>query len=578
MKYAIREFLNQAAAALVQSGQVPPECVPNPIAVERSRREGYGDFASAAALAMARGAKMKPRRLAELLQQNLPATALVEKTEIAGPGFINFFLADHAYSAVVPEILEKGSRFGTVEHDGSKRVLIEFVSANPTGPLHVGHGRGAAYGDALAKIMRAAGHAVDTEYYVNDIGRQMNILSASVWVRYLQGEGRDLEFPQGAYQGDYVRDVAKLARSEFSVSLVRESIGLTQELPEDVDQALDALIERCIDRLGAQRFDGLREWVLEKMQAGLRSELEDFGIGFDRWFQESSVVRSGEVEQAVESLRKNGQLYESEGAVWLRSSDFGDEKDRVVIRSNGALTYFATDIAYHLNKFRRGYNEMINIWGADHHGYIARMKAALEAAGEDSDRLAILVVQFASLYRKGVKVQMSTRAGEFVTLRQLMDEIGRDAARFFYASRKSDQHLEFDLELAKSASSDNPVYYIQYAHARICSIFRQLEERSIPKGSAPDHAILVRESEVDLMKCLSRFPEVIESSASALEPHQIAYYLRELATALHSFYNKERVLECDRELRDARCDLLAATQQVLAGGLALIGVSVPQTM
>ncbi len=577
MRHRIREFVEQAIDALVESGELPLESKPKTIAVERSRREGHGDFACAAPLAMARAAKINPRRLAEMLQAHLPPSAIVEKTEIAGAGFINFFLADHAYSGLVSEIIESDAGLDATAGCEPQRVLIEFVSANPTGPLHVGHGRGAACGDALARIMRAAGHQVETEYYVNDIGRQMNILALSVWIRYLQGRGIDPGFPAQAYVGDYVKDMAKLAQSRFSDSLVRDAGELLDGLASD-EAALDELIKRCRQSLGEDEFELLRKWVLQQMVAEMRDELKDFGIVFDRWFPESAVVESGELERTIKQLRDAGQLYTDEGATWLRSSDFSDEKDRVVIRSNGALTYFATDIAYHLNKFERGYNLMINIWGADHHGYIARIKAALEAAGEDASRLEIQLVQFASLLRKGVKIKMSTRAGEFVTLRELTEEVGRDAARFYYVSRKSDQHLEFDLEVAKSASNENPVYYIQYAHARICSVFRQMNERGLKRSPRADHSALVQESEVELLKHLSRYPEVVESAANAHEPHQLAYYLRELAGAFHSLYNKERILECEPSLRDARLDLLAATQKVLAGGLGLIGVSAPQSM
>ena len=578
MKFRIRELVEQSLESLLQTQLIPAASMPSSIAIEHSRREGHGDFATAIALGMAKKASMKPREIAELIREHMPESSLVEHTEIAGPGFINFFLTTHAYCAVVAEILENGDNYGSLVRSGSNKILIEFVSANPTGPLHVGHGRGAAYGDTLARIMHKAGYSVDTEYYVNDIGRQMSILTLSTWVRYLQIEQNDLDFPKGAYRGDYVVELAKQAKTEFGELFVRTVENLLSDLPDGEDAALDQLVGRCQDRLGDSDYETLRQWVLDVMVEDLRDDLKGFGVEYDQWFAESQVVKSGEVEHVVSHLKARSHLYESDGALWFRSTEYGDEKDRVVVRSNNALTYFASDIAYHLNKYQRGYNMMINIWGADHHGYIARMKAVLQAAGEDPEQLIILLVQFASLYRKGVKISMSTRAGEFVSLRQLREEIGEDAARFFYVSRKSDQHLEFDLDLAKSQSNDNPVYYIQYAHARIASIFRQMRERGVSRNCDANHSLLERDAEISLMKCLARYPEVIESSASALEPHQIAYYLRELANEFHSFYNKERVLDCEQSLRDARLDLLEATRQVLSSGLNLIGVSAPDSM
>lgn len=577
MKLQVKTLLEQSIDRLIQQGAISKDSRPDQVVVERPRQKGHGEFASGVALRMARGANMKPRDLAELIRRGLPEADYVAKTEIAGPGFVNFFLADHAYAAAVSEIMKLGDAYGIQKPRESQRVLIEFVSANPTGPLHVGHGRGAAYGDSLARVMKAAGYAVETEYYVNDIGRQVNILSLSVWIRYLQKAGGAAAFPQGAYQGDYIVDIAAAAAERFGSDYVRDASMLHDDLPDDPDAALDVLVARFAASLGESAFSQLRAWVLEHMVEQLRGELKSFGIEFDRWFAESSVTDSGEVEDAIGRLRERGWLYEKEGAAWFRSSEFGDEKDRVVIRSNGALTYFASDIAYHLNKFSRGYNEIINIWGADHHGYITRMTAAMEAAGEDAKRLRILLVQFASLYRAGKKIQMSTRAGAFVTLTQLIEEIGVDAARFFYSGRKSEQHMDFDLDLAKSQSSENPVYYVQYAHARVASIFKQMQERNITRSEA-DLSLLTHETELVLMKRLSAYPEIVDNAAAAKEPHQIAYYLRELANDFHSFYNKERVLDCERPQRDARLDLVDAARQVLANGLGLLGVSAPESM
>ena len=578
MKHNIRELLNQSIASLVESGTITGDAVPETIPVENTRRRGHGDYATGIALGLARAIGCKPQELAAMIRDRLPDSEIVDKAEIAGPGFINFFLSERAFTVGIKEIIERGEKYGTVERNDAQRILIEYVSANPTGPLHVGHGRGAAFGDALARLLRAAGHMVETEYYVNNLGRQMDILALSVWVRYLQLTGTDVEVPKGAYQGQYVVHCAQGLMNAGASGLNGEFPNFTEKRFDDDEAALTESIRFLKLVIGEEKFEHVRQYALAEMVHTIRNDLAAFGVEFDRWFYESEVMEAGEIDHSIQLLYQRGHVYDSDGATWFRSSDFGDEKDRVVVRSNGELTYFASDIAYHLNKFKRGYNSVVNIWGADHHGYISRMMAALEGAGENSKRLKILLVQFASLYRGKVKVPMSTRMGEFVPLRELINETGKDAARFFYVLRKSEQHLDFDLELAKSQSSENPVYYVQYAHARICSVFRQMHERGLNRESVRDHTFLVQESELDLMKRVLQYPEVVESAAHAFEPHQVAYYLRDVANDFHSFYNKERILDCEQLLRDARLDLIDAVRQVLANGLNLLGVSAPESM
>ena len=578
MKRKIQKLLKQSVDALIDSGDVSEASVPAAIPVDSARRAGQGDYATGVALSMARPNGLKPAELASMIQDHLPAADFLDKTEVAGPGFINFFLSDIALTDVVAEILEKGNDYGAGDIDHPDRILLEFVSANPTGPLHVGHGRGVAFGDALARLLRVAGHHVDTEYYVNDLGRQMDILCASVWIRYLQLHDKDVTLPVGAYQGEYIMDCAKVFREQVDAEFANLESDPPDVENDDKDLVLTELISWCRQSLGNDDFNTLRRFVLTEMVEMIRDDLKILGVVHDEWFFESRLLEQGDVEHAVSQLQEQGFLYQSEGATWFRSSEFGDEKDRVLVRSNGELTYFASDIAYHLDKLNRDYNYVINIWGADHHGYIARMMAALQAAGEDSNRLKILLVQFATLYRASVKIPMSTRAGEFVTLRELVEETGKDAARFFYVLRKSEQHLDFDLDLAKEESSENPVYYVQYAHARICSVFRQMSERGIARTEKGSLSLLASETELGLTKSLVKYPEVIQNAASSFEPHQVAYYLRDVATEFHSFYNKERILDCEPSLRSARLDLIDAVRQVLANGLNALGVSTPESM
>ena len=578
MRNKVRKLLSGAVAALVGDSVLPKDTSLE-VQVERSRKPGHGDFASNVALVLAGPAGLQPRELAEQLRTRLPASSLVERTEVAGPGFINIFLAADACWRLPEEIRTQGVRFGTSDVGAGQRLMVEFVSANPTGPLHVGHGRGAAYGDALARVLRAAGYETSSEYYINDAGRQMDILALSVWLRYLELAGETLTFPDQAYQGDYVFDIAATVHRENGDRYRYDAGGLMQDLPADMDQALDTLIARAQMHLGADQFAYIHGLARDTLVADICGDLAGFGVDYDTWYSEKSLIASGAVQRAVDDLKANGCLYQQHGAWWFRSTDFGDEKDRVVLRANGNHTYFATDIAYHRDKVERGFGHVINIWGADHHGYVKRVKASLAALGLDPQQLTVLLVQFAALYRGGEKVAMSTRSGEFVTLRELREEVGCDAARFFYALRKPEQHMDFDLDLAKSQSSDNPVYYVQYAHARICSVFRQLGEKGIDVDLAgADHSLLVEPREADLLQRLSRYPETVEAAACNYEPHQVAYYLRELANDFHTYYNAHPFIAAAVDLRLARLSLIDASRQVLANGLGLLGVSAPERM
>ena len=585
MKEHIRSLLEHALAALRDDGDLTLDPLPD-IAVERSRGDDHGDFASPVALALARVARRKPREIAERIKARLPRSASIASVEIAGPGFINFSVATEAFTETVRRILGSGVQITRPAIGEGRRVQVEFVSANPTGPLHVGHGRGAANGASVANILEAAGFDVQREYYVNDAGRQMHILALSVWLRYLERRGRTVPFPSNGYRGAYVHDIAAALEcdvgGDFAVDIETLMNGVPADAPAggDKEAHVDALIARARSLLGAQRYEQVFAHARDVEVDDIRSDLEEFGVVYDEWFCERTLVDAGDVERAVARLRERGHVYEHDGALWFRSTAFGDEKDRVVVRENGESTYFASDIAYAANKFERGFERAIYLWGADHHGYIARVKAAVEALGYDRQAVEIPIVQFANLYRGGERVQMSTRSGEFVTLRELRDEVGTDAARFFYVMRRCEQHLDFDLELAKSRSNDNPVYYVQYAHARISSVLRQCEERGMVSGVGPEAAFetLVEAEPIALMRTLARYPEVLANAARALEPHQLATYLREVATHLHGFYNAHTFLVDDDAVRGARLSLAVATRSVLADGLALLGVSAPDSM
>jgi arginyl-tRNA synthetase len=586
MKTQIEQLVTAALQQLADDGQLPQEIMTTP-KIERARDSRHGDFATNVAMVLAKPASRNPRELAQALLEALPTSELVERCEIAGPGFINFYLSPTAYQRLVPQILSQGPDYGRSRVGAGKKVQVEFVSANPTGPLHVGHGRGAAYGSVVADLLAAVGFEVHREYYVNDAGRQMDILGTSVWLRYLELCDESLTFPANGYRGDYVWDIAATLHRDHGEAYKHSAEEVFSDIPADEPAGgdkeihIDALIERAKSLLGDNRYRFVFELGLNTILDDIRDDLSLFGVHYDQWYSERSLTESGAVNKAIERLRSAGHLYEKAGALWFRSTDYGDEKDRVVVRDNGQTTYFASDIAYHMDKLERGFERVIDVWGADHHGYVPRVKAALQALGDDPARLDVLLVQFAILYRGGEKVQMSTRSGQFVTLRELRKEVGSDAARFFYVMRKCEQHMDFDLDLAKSQSSDNPVYYVQYAHARICSVFEQAAEQGIAFESDPnavDYSRLTESHEQGLLTSLSRYPEVIEAAALNEEPHLLTHYLRELANDFHTYYNAHKFLIDDDALRDARLQLILATRQVLRNGLNLLGVSAPEKM
>ncbi|UCV18686.1 arginine--tRNA ligase [Ferribacterium limneticum] len=583
VKSQLTALLQQALAS------VAPTATDTPIQLERPRDPTHGDFATNLAMQLAKALKKNPREIAQQLVNELPVSALVTKAEVAGAGFINFTLDAGAKTSVVKAVLAEGENFGRSTLGGWQKVQVEFVSANPTGPLHVGHGRGAAYGASLSNLLTFAGWDVTREYYVNDAGRQMDILGLSTWLRYLEQNGVDVPFLPNAYQGDYVRDMAKQMSAAHGTKFVRPAADVlagTPGLPDaeraddeakrQRDQHLDALIANAKTLLGAD-WPYVHQHALSEQLADGRNDLEEFGVHFDVWFSEQALFDTGLVARCVDLLEKNGHLYVQNGARWFRSTTFGDEKDRVVQRENGLYTYFASDIAYHLNKFERGFDKVINIWGADHHGYISRVNGAITALGLDAGKLQVALVQFAVLYRNGQKASMSTRSGEFVTLRELRSEVGNDACRFFYALRKSDQHLDFDLDLAKSQTNENPVYYIQYAHARICSVVNQWAGDQATLEDA-NLSLLSNPRELAIASKLTEFRDLIDNAARELAPHLIAFYLKDLAGEFHGWYNAERMLVDDAAMRDARVALAVAVRQTIRNGLTILGVSCPESM
>lgn len=553
------------------------------IELTRTKQASHGDYSCNLAMQLAKPLRQNPREVAQSLIEALPASPYLEKVEVAGAGFINLFLKSTAKQQYVQVILHNKEAFGRNDYGQGKKVQVEFVSANPTGPLHVGHGRGAAMGASLANILSMAGFQVTREYYVNDAGRQMDILALSTWLRYLEHSGASIPFPANAYQGEYVKVMAQLIHQAHAQryvhhpdQLIEGLPGSARETPISTDDELDQLIANCKRILG-QDYAYIHNFVLTEQLGDCRNDLMEFGVEFDTWFFEQSLFDNGLVKHAMQLLDEKKVLYQQDGATWFRSTDFGDEKDRVVCRENGQFTYFASDIAYHLNKFERGFDQVINIWGADHHGYIPRVKGALQALGQDPSRLEIALVQFAVLYRDGKKASMSTRSGEFVTLRELRQDVGKDAARFFYVLRKSDQHLDFDLDLAKSQSNDNPVYYVQYAHARVCSVLAQWGGEADELLQA-DTSVLTESAELALLQRLIDFTDIVETAARELSPHLIAFYLKELAGEFHSYYNSTRFLVPDTSLQLARLALVASIRQILNNGLCLLGVSAPDKM
>lgn len=585
MQSTLKSLLSKALETLSQQqNQEIPSAVA--IHVERTKDPAHGDFATNLALLLAKPFGQPPRKIAEQLCALLPANESIEKVEIAGPGFINFYLAKEAATNVIKQILTEKEAFGRSEMGAGKTVLVEFVSANPTGPLHVGHGRGAAYGATVADVLAAVGYSVHREYYINDAGRQMDILATSIWLRYLQTIGEKFTFPSNGYRGDYLQPIVEKIQKQFGDQLRRSASEVFADVPPDEPQGgdkeahIDALTVNAKNLLGND-FEKVFELGLSEILNDIREDLEEFGVNYQTWFSERQLVRDDAINQAFSKLQSAGHLYEKDGALWFRSTTFGDDKDRVVRRENGQTTYFAADIAYHFEKMQRGFSQLINILGSDHHGYVPRISAALQAFGFPADQFHALLVQFAILYRNGERVQMSTRSGSFITLRELRNEVGNDAARFFYVLRKSDQHLDFDLDLAKAQSQDNPLYYIQYANARVCSVFKQLENKNLSFSQEiglQQVGLLTSAHEIKLLRRLPQYPEALQQAAIHYEPHRIAQYLRELATDLHSYYNAEMFIVDDENLRNARLSLVRATGQVITNGLHLLGVSAPETM
>ena len=582
MKDQLQDLIKKCIQDLISKG-ILIEMPPN-VRLDHTKDNSHGDYATNIALMLSKQAKMKPVDLAKIIVDQLEESSFINKIEIAGPGFINFFISDESSSSVVSEIIDQGALYGSSEIGQGKKVLLEYVSANPTGPLHVGHGRGAAYGATISNLLRAVGFKVDNEYYVNDAGRQMDILAVSIYLRYLSLCGENLRFPDNGYQGQYIKDIAQViyesSGEEFykKFDLIFANVSKDGSEGGDKESHIDGLIENSKSILG-DSFRAIFQVGIESILGGIKSDLSEFGVVFEKWFSEQSLIDTGLSESCISKLKESQKVYEKDGALWFKTTNYGDEKDRVVVRDNGNHTYFASDIAYHFDKFERGYDKIINVWGADHHGYISRVKASIDALGHSPDKLEILLVQFANLYRGGSKVQMSTRSGSFVTLEDLRKEVGNDAARFFYILRKSEQHMDFDLDLAKSKTNENPVYYIQYAHARICSVFRQANEKEMEVDHSQANLSLLTEGiEKNIIKELSRYKSVLESSAIQYEPHQLAYYLRDLSTHFHSYYNACKFIVEDKHLTQARLSLIHATRQILINGLSILGVSAPESM
>ena len=554
MKEKLSILLEEAIKVSSEKGLLKIEETPSP-GIEPTKEDAFGDYASNVAMVIASKVKTNPRKVAEIIVDHLDdRDGILEKVEVAGPGFINFFLREDVWVGLLEDVEKQGDRYGESSVGGGKRVQVEFVSANPTGPLHVGHARGAVIGDVIANTLRAVGYDVTKEYYINDVGNQMNTLGLSVYLRYRELLGEEVDFPPHYYQGRYIQDLA---------AQVIKTQG-NKFLNADEKDVLSFFVP----------------YAAGAITDGIRDDLRSFGVVFDNYFSEQELYRNDGVARLIEELQEKGFVYREGNTLWFRTTDFGDEKDRVVVRENGEPTYFAADIAYHRNKYERGFEEIIDVWGADHHGYLPRMYAAIQALGREKDTLKVVLVQLVNLLRGGKPVAMSTRSGEFVTLREVVDEVGKDAARYNFLMRRSDSHLDFDLEIAKKQSNENPVYYVQYAHARICSILKTAHERcySIPRYGEIEPRLLKLPEEIMLIKYISRYPEVVEGSAQALEPHRFTFYLNELAAVFHSYYNKHRVVGEDAALSRARLFLVNAVGIVLRNALRILGVTAPEKM
>jgi len=554
MKQKIKKLITAAVNRAVTEGVLSAQKLTE-VEIEIPKNDLHGDFSANIAMIMASAQKMAPRKIAELIIDYIDDRGnLLERTEIAGPGFINFFVNIHAWHRVLDTIHDKNDRYGASDIGHGEKIQVEFVSSNPTGPLHVGHGRGAAVGDSVGNILSFCGYDVQKEYYINDAGRQIETLGRSVFLRYLALSGKENPFPDECYQGDYIKDIAGF-------------------LKDGHDEELSGMPEQEAIGFCARAAAG-------RIIKGIRQDLESFGVTFDEWFSEQSLYDSGRVDTVIEELKERDIVYKKDAAVWFKTSQYQDEKDRVIVRKNGQKTYFASDVAYHLNKYRRGFERVIDVWGADHHGYIPRMTASIEALGYQRDQFEVILVQLVNLLRDGEPVAMSTRAGEFITLKDVVDEVGRDAARFIFLTRHYESPLDFDLALAKKKSNDNPVYYVQYVHARISSIMRKGREQGVDSGVWDDATMkrLVEPEEINLIKAMDQYPEIVRKSAIFREPHRITYYLMSLASTFHSYYNKHRVLADDPVVTQARLSLVLAVKRIIRNGLTLLGVSAPEKM
>ena len=552
MKTVIKKIIHDALEKAQQEGELELSSFPE-IVVEKPKDEKMGDFSTNIGMTLARSERKNPKTIAESVARHLKSGDL-SKVEVAGPGFINIKMSQEFFLKRLRNAVSQGENFGSSDSGQGTKVMIEFVSANPTGPLHVGHGRGAAVGDCLARIMKKAGYDLSTEYYINDVGNQMNFLGRSTWLRYRELKGEEIKFPEDHYRGDYIKDIAQ------------KVIDLKG------DEFLNKPEEECISFF--------RRFAKDNILKGIEKDLSEFRVNFDNWFSEESLYEDKSVEKAVDWLKGQGHIYEKDGAVWLKSSAFDDDKDRVIVKQTGERTYFCSDIAYHQNKINRGFKKLINLMGADHHGYVPRMEAVLEAMGYDKKIFKILLVQFVSLLRAGEKVSMSTRSGEFETLQEVVSEVGVDATRYFFLMRSSDTHLDFDLELAKKETPDNPVFYIQYAHARICSIFRAAEENGLiwDSSAGVDLAPINEDEEFAIIQAILAFPEIVEKSARALEVHRISHYLLDLVSRFHGYYSRHRVISDDKSLTQARLFLLDALRITIRNGFELMGISSPEKM
>jgi arginyl-tRNA synthetase len=552
MKTAIKTIIHEALEKAQQAGDLELSTFPD-IVVENPKDEKMGDFSTNVAMTMAKSERKNPKVIAECVARHLKNSDL-NLVEVAGPGFINLKMSNQFYLERMKNAVKQGEDFGQCDAGQGTKVMIEFVSANPTGPLHVGHGRGAAVGDALARILRKAGYDLSTEYYVNDVGNQMNFLGRSTWLRYRELLGETIEFPDDHYKGEYIKDIAR------------------EVIEQSGDEYLNKPEEECLPFF--------RRFSKDNILKGIEKDLSEFRVTFDNWFSEESLYEDNSVENAIAWLKDKGHIYEKDGAVWLKSSAFDDDKDRVIVKQSGEKTYFCSDIAYHQNKINRGFKKLVNLMGADHHGYVPRMEAVLEAMGYDKKIFKILLIQFVSLLRAGEKVSMSTRSGEFETLSDVVNEVGVDAARYYFLMRSSDTHLDFDLELAKTETPENPVFYIQYAHARICSIFRTAEESGIvwDRSADIDLSPLTEDEEYSIIRTVLAFPEMVEKSARAMEVHRISHYLLDLVSRFHGYYSRHRVITDDKALTLARLYLLDALRITIHNGFELMGISSPEKM